>query len=99
MSNESVLNVGWGTLSRQVEERVMSKLHNDLATWSNDLGMRQMFVQDAADSLAVCKLIAKGQWAPVEKRLWEMDTAARDCVYDFIEAVVGRDYLDAIRMG
>ena len=90
--------VDWAALAAGVEQLVMDKLHDDLANWSNDLSMRQMFVQDCADSLAVCEVMLEKQtWSAVENRLWDMDTAARDCVYDFIEIVAGREFFDCVR--
>lgn len=93
-------DVDWATLAQAVEDRVMNKLHDDLAHWgrAKDLSMRQMFVQDAADSLAVCELLLEGKWKPVEEKLWDMDTAARDCVYDFIAEVAGPDFFKIVRV-
>jgi uncharacterized protein YPO0396 len=93
----SVANIDWAALAVAVEERVMNKLHDDLAHWSNDISMRLMFLQDAADSLRVCELLSEGKWKPVAEKLWDMDTAARDCVYDMIEAEAGEDFLDLVR--
>ena len=89
--------VDWATLAREVEQRVMDKLHDDLANWSNDLGMRQMFVQDAADSLAVCELLLEGNWSKAENRIRDMDTAARDYVFDFVAEVAGEDFFKIVR--
>jgi hypothetical protein len=94
---EYVNDIDWKTLADEVEDRVMNKLHDDLAHWANDRSMRAMFLRDAADGLAVCELLAKGSWLPVENRLWDMDTAARDCVYEMIEAVAGADFFDIVR--
>jgi hypothetical protein len=89
--------VDWATLASEVEQRVMDKLHDDLANWSNDLGMRQMFVQDAADSLAVCELLLEGKWREAENRIRDMDTAARDHVFDFVAEVAGEDFFKIVR--
>jgi len=81
--------IDWRALSKGVEKLVMEKLKQDLANWKNDISMKQMFVQDCADSLAVCETMRDGRWRDVENRLGDMDTAARDAVYDLI-AEVGR---------
>jgi hypothetical protein len=92
------VEVDWATLAQEVEQRVMDKLHDDLAHWSNDLSMRQMFVQDAADGLAVCELLVEGSWHKAENRIRDMDTAARDCVYDWIAEVAGEDFFKIVRV-
>lgn len=92
--------VDWAALAEGVEVRVMQKLKDDLAHWAGaeHLGMRQMFVQDCADSLTVCEaMLDKQTWSAVEEKLWDMDTAARDCVYDFIAEVAGEDFFDTVR--
>ena len=87
--------VDWAALAKGVEKRVMQKLKGDLANWKKDLSMKQMFVQDCADSLAVCEaMLDKQSWSAVEEKLWDMDTAARDCVYEFIAEVAGSDFFD-----
>ena len=85
-------SVEWGRLSQSVAKRVTNKLKEDLKHWKNDLGMMQMFVQDAADGLAVCETITNGKWRDIEERLWDMDTAARECVYEMIEAELGMSW-------
>jgi hypothetical protein len=53
--------------------------------------------RDAADTLAVCEIMMDGNWEAIEQRLWDMDTAARDCVYDMIAAEAGEDFFDIVR--
>lgn len=90
--------VDWAALAEAVEVRVMQKLKDDLAHWKKDLSMKQMFVQDCADSLAVCEaMLDKEMWSAVENKLRAMDTAARDCVYDMIAAEAGEDFFDIVR--
>ncbi len=89
--------VDWKSLASQVERLVMDKMRDDLANWHNDLSMRQMLVQDAADSLAVCELLQAGNWSKAEDRIRDMDTAARDYVYDIIAEVAGADFFDIVR--
>ena len=60
--------------------------------------MRAMFLGDAGDALDVCEHLAEGNWAKAEKRLWDMDTAARDYVYDWIGAVAGEEFFDIVRV-
>ena len=93
----TVVEVDWAALSQAVELRVMQKLQEDLDRWSEDIGMRSMFLHDAADGLKACELLLKGQWKPVEDHLWSMDTAARDYVYDFIGEVAGKNFFDLVR--
>ena len=88
--------VDWNTLAEAVEKRVMEKLKEDLEHWAEDLGMRSMFLQDAADGIKVCELLLDGKWHKVKEKLWDMDTAARDCVYDFIAEVAGDDFFDIV---
>ena len=94
---ETAYDIDWIELAAGVEKLVVDKLKDDLKQWEGDIGMRQMFVQDAADALAVCELLAEGKWHKAENRIRNMDTAARDYVYDFIEIVAGADFFDCVR--
>jgi hypothetical protein len=89
--------VDWSELALAVEQRVMAKLQQDLLNWSDDLSMREMFVADCADGMAVCVLLEQGKWREAESKIWHMDTAARDYVWEFIEAELGVDELEFIR--
>ena len=90
--------VDWVALAAGVERLVLEKMKNDLEHWADSLSMKQMFVQDAADSLAVCEAMQDSEsWSVVEEKLWDMDTAARDYVYDFIAEVAGADFFDIVR--
>jgi len=90
--------IDWVALAAGVERLAMEKMKNDLEYWTNDLGMRQMSVQDAADTLAVCEVMqGKESWPAVEIRIREMDTAVRIRVYDFIEQVAGANFFDCVR--
>jgi hypothetical protein len=89
--------VDWTELALAVERRVMAKLQRDLANWEDDLSMREMFIADAADGMAVCVLLEQGKWREAESKIWHMDTAARDYVWEFIEAELGVDELEFIR--
>ena len=91
-------DVDWKTLADRVEALVMAKLKEDLEHWKEDRGMRAMFLCDAGDSLDVCEALAEGSWSKAEKKLWDMDTAARDYVYDFIEQTAGKEFFDAVRV-
>lgn len=89
--------VDWPAMVKDIERLAVKKLKEDLKTWKGDVGMRQMCVQDAADALAVCEtMLEKRNWDQVQNRIWRMETAARDCVYEFIEQVAGKDFLDAV---
>lgn len=90
-------DIHWTELSRAVELRVMQKLQADLDDWADDLGMRSMFLHDAADGLKVCELLLEGKWQPVEAHLWSMDTAARDYLYDFIGEIAGEEFFKIVR--
>ena len=94
---KTVVTVDWAALSQAVELRVMRKLQEDLEHWADDVGMRSMFLGDASDGLKVCELLLEGKWQLVEKKLWDMDTAARDYLWDFLEAELGVDELEIIR--
>ena len=56
-----------------------------------------MAVADAADSLQVCEHLLAGDWNKARKRLIDMDTAARDYVFDFIEVVAGPEFFDCVK--
>ena len=86
--------VDWTELALAVERRVMEKLQRDLANWTDDLSMREMLVADCADGMAVCVLLEQGRWREAEKKIWHMDTAARDYIWDFLEAELGVDELE-----
>ena len=94
---KTVVTVDWAALSAAIELRVMEKLQEDLKHWADDVGMRSMFLGDASDGLKVCELLLEGNWQLVEKKLWDMDTAARDYLWDFLEAELGVDELEIIR--
>lgn len=89
--------VDWAALAAGVEKLVLKKLKADLKDWKHDIGMKQMFLQDAADALVVCELLSEGKWHLAEDRICEMDTAARDYVWDFVEKVAGADFFDIVR--
>ena len=89
--------VDWTELAAAVEWRVMQKLQRDLVNWPDDLSMREMFVADAADGMAVCVLLEQGKWREAESKIWHMDTAARDYIWEFLEAELGVDELEFIR--
>lgn len=91
---EHVTEVNWEMLAHRVESQIMDKLKNDLAKWPDDLSMRRMFVQDCADGLAVCECLLDGNWTAVRNRLWTMDTAAREWIYEFMESVAGTEFMD-----
>ena len=94
---KTVVTVDWAALAQAIELRVMQKLQEDLKHWADDVGMRSMFLGDASDGLKVCELLLEGNWQLVEKKLWDMDTAARDYLWDFLEAELGVDELEFIR--
>ena len=89
--------VDWAALALAVERRVIEKLQQDLRRWPNDLSMREMLVADAADGMAICVLLEQGRWRLVQAKIWDMDTAARDYIWEFLEAELGVDELEFIR--
>lgn len=92
-----VIQVDWTALAVKVEEDVMAKLYDDLEQWKDDISMRAMFLQDAADGLEVCILLAEGKWEKAEDRLRDMDTAAREHVWDFIDRHSCNDLFSIMR--
>ena len=88
--------VDWAGIADAVEVLVMEKLKRDLEQWSENRAMRAMFLRDAGDGLSVCETLATGDWTRIDRRLWEMDTAARDYLYDFIGQVAGDDFFRLI---
>lgn len=93
----TTFEIDWAALAAGVEELVMDHMQAQLLSYADDLSMRQMFVQDTSDSLAVCEHLLAGDWTKGRKRLWDMDTAARDVVFDFIEIVAGREFFDIVK--
>jgi hypothetical protein len=93
----SIVTINWILLADTVEQKVMSKLKEDLANWADDRGMRSMFLADASDGLEVCDLLAKGDWQKVENRLYNMDTAARDYLYEWIKQAAGEGFFAMVR--
>ncbi len=89
-------DIDWNGIANEVELLVMSKLKDDLESWAEDRGMRAMFLCDAGDGLGICEALAEGNWSKVDKKLWEMDTAARDYLYHFIEQVAGKDFFKIV---
>jgi hypothetical protein len=98
VTETKIYTIDWRALSKGVEKLVMKKLKQDLANYKNDISMKQMFVQDCADSLAVCETMRAGRWRDVENQLGNMDTAARDAVYDLIAEVAGGEFFDSVRV-
>lgn len=80
-----VVDVDWDALSTNVEAEVMDKLKHDLSTWENNAAMKAMFLRDAADGLDICTLLTQRKWKKAEDRLWDMDTASREYVREWIE--------------
>jgi len=93
----STVHINWQELALQVELLVMEKMRTDMERWADDRSMRAMLLGDASAGLDVCVLLAEGDWRLVEDRLWEMDTAARDYIYDWIGAVAGAEFFDIVR--
>jgi len=84
-----VYDVDWASVAQAVEQKAMAKLKEDLKNWSDDRSMLVMFLGDASDALSVCEVIETGNWRDIEERLWKMDTASREYVYDWIEQAAG----------
>lgn len=89
--------IDWAALADGVERLVMTKLADDLKTSKDDRSMRAMYLCDAGDSLDVVVKLGEGNWPEAERRLWKMDTAARDYVWGFIEQVAGKKFFEAVR--
>ena len=97
VTKTTAYTVDWAALAAAVELRVMAKLKHDLEHWADDISMKAMFVADCADGMAVCELLEEGKWREAESKIWDMDTAARDYVWEFIEAELGVDEMEFIR--
>ena len=91
------INVDWAALAQAVDFSVMQKLQDDLEQWADDISMRSMVLADSSDGLKVGELLQEGNWKAAEQKLRSMDTAARDCVYDFIDAAAGVDFFDLMK--
>jgi hypothetical protein len=79
------IEVDWVALAKAVEEEVMAKLNDDLILWQDDMAMRAVIMHDAADGLDVCVFLADGKWSNAQDRLYKMDTASREWVWDWVE--------------
>jgi hypothetical protein len=91
------IDVDWSTLAKEVESKVMAKLEQDIKAWPEDLDMRAMFMRDAAEGLDVCVSLEKGNWNEVENKMWRMDTAPREYIYEFITDIAGEDFFNLMR--
>lgn len=92
------VEIDWLALAAAVESKVMAKLKADLEYYKapNERNMRAMLICDAGDGVDVCDKLAQGVWKEVDKKLWSMDTAARDYLYDFIEEVAGAEFFKLV---
>lgn len=92
----TVVEVDWDALAAAVEKRIMEKLQYDLVAWKDDkVSMRAMVVSDAGAGLDVCAAMLKHRdWAKVEEKLWHMDTAPREYVYNYIEEAAGPKFVE-----
>ena len=93
----TTFEIDWAALAAGVEELVLDHMNSQIEHWNDDLSMRQMAVMDAADGLQVCEHLLSGHWGLARKRLFDMDTAARDYVFDFIEVVAGPEFFDCVK--
>mgnify|MGYP000666367756 CR=1 FL=1 len=87
------LDVDWYELGLAVESAVMAKMAKGLKTWADEIDMRAMTVSDAADGLRVAEELAFGRVKEAKNRLWDMDTAPREDVYDIIERIAGEKFI------
>jgi len=94
---EVIVDINWTALADELEKKVMTKLQQDLIDWSHDRGMRAMFLSDASNGLEVCEKIVEGNWHQIEDRIWKMDTAAREYIYEWIAEIAGDDFFDLVR--
>ena len=80
-----VVKVDWIALAEAVKGEIMAKLKNDLVIWKDDASMLSMVLMDASSGLGVVALLAEGNWKGAEQHLYDMDTAPREYVYDWVE--------------
>jgi hypothetical protein len=80
-----VVKVDWDALAKAVKNEVMTKLKNDLVMWEDDASMLSMVLMDASSGIDAAVLLADGDWKGAEQHLYDMDTAPREYVYDWIE--------------
>ena len=95
---KTAYDIDWEALAEGVEKLIIERMNYELEVYADDKVIeRQMFVQDAADGLAVCNtMLQKRNWFEVEKSIGRMDTAARDYIYTFIEIVAGPEFFDVV---
>ena len=91
------VEIDWKGIANAADDLVMKHHNERMQIWKDERDMRIMFLGDAQDSLAVCDLLAKGSWKSAKNRLDNMDTAARDLMYDIIELVAGAEFFDHVR--
>jgi hypothetical protein len=91
------VEINWKGLADEVDALVIEYMKEMMDRWRDDVEMRIMFLADTQDGLEVCKLLAMGSWWKAERKLRNMDTAARDIMYDIIEQVAGKEFFDHVR--
>lgn len=91
------VEINWKGLANEVDALIIETMKEMMDRWRDDIDMRIMFLADAQDGLEVCKLLARGSWFKAERKIRDMDTAARDVMYDIIEQVAGREFFDHVR--
>jgi hypothetical protein len=89
--------IDWKGIAAAVDALVMDHHHKMMQEWKDDRNLRIMYTNDATNSLDVCNQLAKGDWNRARAALSNMDTAARDLVYDLIEQVAGKEFFDHVR--
>jgi len=95
---KTTYDIDWEALAEGVEKLIIERMNYELEVYADDKVIeRQMFVQDAADGLKVCHTMLETQnWFKVKKSIDEMDTAARDYIYTFIEIVAGPEFFEVV---
>jgi len=92
-----VVEVDWIALAESLENEVLAKLEDDIIEWGQDTSMLSMFLRDAADGLDVAVLLANGRWDSAESKIYNMDTVARDYIFDWIEKHSCDNLFDVLR--
>jgi hypothetical protein len=88
--------IDWKSLADAVEKLAMAKMEYDIVYWKNNRSMRAMLISDAGDALDVCEYLAAGNWVKAEQKLWDIDTAAREYIYNWIQQVAGSEFFNTV---
>lgn len=75
---------------------VRGKNDHSLSSWSGDLTMQSLYIQDASDMLKLCYFIQEGRYSEAREYCSDMDTSPREQFYGMVVDQVGQELADQI---